>query len=696
MRPADIRPNDPGDGVTQAASEAEMRRGFLSTENATAFEKKIAWGVMALSVIAAAGGAAYARLPLPRIPAFIPAYEAALWIVDILTAFLLFGQFASSRSRPVLLLASGYLFEALMVVPHGLTFPGVFSETGLLGAGPQTAPALYFLWHLGFPLFVLAYALLPRRDPETAVGSAATEISIAVGAVLLLAGGLLLAVAVRRDLLPVVLEGDHYSGLRLSFTSILWLVTAVALLPILRRRLPSVLDLWLMVVLVAWLMELTFSALLTAQRFDLGFYAGRVYGLMAASFVLGVLLVETNRLSRDLARALGLAESRNRELIRSREEFARVQRFEAIGQLVGGIAHDFNNLLTVIAGGLDTVLRGAALEQSSRRHLEASAAAARRGERMTQQLLTFARRQMLRPEVVNANEVVATIAGFLARTVGKTTQLTTRLSPILWPVQADRVEFETALMNLVLNARDAMDGAGHVVIETRNTVLSAEASLGLPAGEYAVVSVSDTGSGMTPDVAARAFEPFFTTKDVGKGSGLGLSQVQGFARGAAGDVEIVSQPGKGSTVAIYLPKSSLALGDSERFVSPQPLRSAGRETVLVVEDDAAVLQFAATGLADLDYRVRTATNAQDALELLRNDAEIRVLFSDIVMPGRMNGAQLAVEARRLRPDLKVLLTSGYAASTADEDPDVPEAFEVLRKPYRQDDLASKLRLVIDR
>jgi len=675
-----------------AAPEAEIRRGFLPTEKATAFEKKVAWSVVALSLVAAVAGAAYVRLPLARIPAFIPAYEAALWTTDILTALLLFGQFANLRSRAVLVLASGYLFDAVMIVPHGLTFPGAFSETGLLGAGPQTAAWLYFFWHAGFPLFVLGYVLL-LRGPANAAGSPAKEIAVAVGAVLLLAGGLMLLVTLARDHLPVAMDGYDYSrATRTGFTPGLWLMTAAVLWLLWRRSMPSVLELWLMVVMVAWLLDLAFSAVLSAQRFDLGFYAGRVYGLMAASFVLGALLVGTNRLSGDLTRALALAESRNAELIHSREDFARVQRFEAVGQLVGGVAHDFNNLLTVIAGGLDIVLHRAPRAEN-RKLLEASLEAAKRGERMTQQLLTFARRQVLRPEVIDANEVVSTIEGFIAHAAGETVRLKTKLGPTLWPVQVDRVQFETALVNLLLNARDAMEGSGEVVIETNNAVLDSGALPELAAGDYVVIRVSDTGGGMKPDVAARAFEPFFTTKGVGKGSGLGLSQVQGFARGASGEVKIVSQPGHGTTVEIYLPKSALRAPAPAPFTRGPIHHTAGNETVLVVEDDPAVLEIAVSGLTDLDYRVKTATNAQDALDLLRTDPGIQILFSDVVMPGRMNGAQLAIEARRLRPDLRVLLTSGYAASALAEEHGLPDTFDVLPKPYRQADLASKLRRV---
>jgi nitrogen-specific signal transduction histidine kinase/CheY-like chemotaxis protein len=401
-----------------------------------------------------------------------------------------------------------------------------------------------------------------------------------------------------------------------------------------------------------------------------------------------------NRLYAKVADSLELAEIRNAELVRSREDFARVQRFEAIGQLVGGVAHEFNNLLTVVTGGLELMLRDLDLAPNRRRLLSMSLSAAERGAQLTQQLLTFAHKQVLRPEVVNPNEVIANLEPFVSRSTGETVDIAMRLSPVLWPARIDRVQFEFALVNLVLNARDAISGEGRIAIETRNTALDMNLGRDVPSGDYVVISVSDAGSGMTRDVAAHAFEPFFTTKEIGKGSGLGLSQVHGFVSSASGHVRIDSEPGKGTIVEMYLPKSVERPAHAKPF-SLAPIRAAsGHERVLVVEDDPDVLDIAVSGLLDLGYDVKTAMDAHEALAILRASSGIDVLFSDVVMPGGMNGVRLAVEAQRICPALKILLTSGYAASALSQDHGLPETLEVLRKPYRREDLAQKLRLVI--
>jgi signal transduction histidine kinase/CheY-like chemotaxis protein len=685
--------------MRQVDSEGALSHGFLSTEIASRQEKKLALIVVLVSLAGFAAGIPLVRTQLPDIPAFIPAYEAALWVTDTITAVLLFSQFARLRSRALLMVASGYLFDGLMVIPHALSFPGVFAETGLLSGGPQTTAWLYMFWHFGFPLFVLAYALMARRNTDEIAGGPTRAIAGACAGVAVLVAGLTLMTTAGHDLLPVIMQGSDYSlNITKGFSPALWAVTAATLLALWLRSIPTVLETWLMVVLVAWLLDIAASAVLGSHRYDFGWYAGRLYGLLAASFVLIALLVETNRLYGNLIKALGLAERRNADLIRSREEFAQVQRFEAVGQLVAGIAHDFNNILTVITGGLDLILRDPAVAgRKNQRLLEASLKAALRGERMTQQLLTFARRQVLRPEIVNPNEVIANLESFIARAAGENVHVITKLSPVLWPARIDRTQFETALVNLVVNARDAMNGGGEVVIETRNIVLDAEAFPDMPAGDYLLVTVTDTGRGMTPEVAARAFDPFFTTKEAGRGSGLGLSQVYGFARSASGCVRIGSKPGTETTIEIYLPKSSMRPAQPEEPFALAPIRrSAGGEMVLVVEDDPDVLEIAVSGLADLGYQVKTATDAQEALRILRADPTIEVLFSDVVMPGGMNGAQLAVEAQRIQPNLKVLLTSGYAASALAVEHGLPETLEFLRKPFRRDELASKLRLVIGR
>ena len=681
--------------MADAVNEARPRQAFLSTEIATNREKKFAAIVVAVSLLAFVAGAPFVRTPLAQIPAFIPSYEAALWINDTITAVLLFSHFARLQSLALLILAAGYLFDALMIVAHALSFPGVFSPTGLMGAGPQTTAWLYLLWHAGFPLFILAYALTTRRQAGTSIRASGKTIAFAIAAVVLLVAGLTALTTAGHDLLPILMHGSDYSlAITKGINPTVWAISAGALLVLWYRSVPTVLELWLLVVMVAWVLDISFSAVLGSHRYDLGFYAGRVYGLLAASFVLGVLLFEMNRLYAKLAESLVVAEIRNAELSRSREDFARVQRFEAIGQLVGGVAHEFNNLLTVIAGGLELMLGDSDLGSGRRRLLSMSLNAAERGGQLTQQLLTFAHKQVLRPEVMNLNEVITKLEPFVSRSAGERVDIAMRLSPVIWPARLDRVQFEFALVNLVLNARDAIDGEGQIAIETRNTTIDMRLGSNVPPGKYVVVSVRDAGSGMAPEVAARAFEPFFTTKAIGKGSGLGLSQVHGFVSSASGHVRLDSNLGEGTIVDMYLPKSVERPAEAKRF-SLAPIRAAsGHETVLVVEDDPDVLDIAVSGLLDLGYNVKTARDAPEALAILRTHPDTDVLFSDVVMPGGINGAQLAVEAQRICPGLKVLLTSGYAAPALSQDHGLPQTLEVLRKPYRREDLAQKLRLVI--
>jgi CheY-like chemotaxis protein len=284
------------------------------------------------------------------------------------------------------------------------------------------------------------------------------------------------------------------------------------------------------------------------------------------------------------------------------------------------------------------------------------------------------------------------------RVIGEQIEVVTTLSPILAPAQIDPSQFETAILNLVINSRDAMAGGGRITIETRNVTLDPQYAVNDPEvipGPYVMIAVSDSGAGMTPAVLARAFDPFFTTKEVGKGSGLGLSQVYGFAKTAGGHVKIYSELGIGTTVKLYLPKSS------DRPVAPEigtetaSLRPAsGHETILVVEDDEDVLVVASESLGELGYQVVTAGDATQALAILRGDQPVDILLSDVIMPGGMNGVQLTVEARRIRPELKVLLTSGYTAAALSLEHGLPDNLNVLEKPYRREELAKQLRLVI--
>jgi signal transduction histidine kinase/CheY-like chemotaxis protein len=679
--------------------DTERQRAFLSTLPAQQAERRLAIAVVLVSLVSFVVAIPLVRVRLPAIPAFIPSYEAALFITDLITAVLLLGQFTRLRSRGMLLLAAGYLFDSLIIIPHALTFPAVFAPTGLLGAGDQSTAWLYVFWHGGFPLFVLGYAVSAGRGADT-VRHLGAAVATAVGGVIVLVVALTVLATRGQDLLPIIVQAGDYSLLVTTGASpAVWCLSLAALVALWRRGGPSVLDLWLMVVMCAWLFDVGLSAVFGSTRFDFGWYAGRSYGLLAASFVLAALLLEMNRLYSRFEGAVRTAGSRHAELLRSREALGHAQRLEAVGQLTGGVAHDFNNLLTVVTGNLELILTTPDNAERVERLAKMAMKASVRGARLIEQLLTFARRQVSRPETLNLNRLVSDFDALMRRAAGHGVEIVSLLNVTLDSVRIDRAQCEAAILNLVVNARDAMTGSGRITIETLNVVLDADYAAENPdvaPGCYVLIAIGDTGVGMSPEVTARAFEPFFTTKEVGKGSGLGLSQVYGFAKSSGGHVKIYSEPGVGTTVKLYLPASSERLRTSEAH-HPElvPLRVAqGSETILVVEDDEDVLGVAVESLSGLGYTVLTATDAGQALKILRGSQSVDLMFSDVIMPGGMSGAQLANEARRLRPALKVLLTSGYTATALSQEHGLPEDLEILGKPYRRDDLANKLRLVI--
>ncbi|CAM3015126.1 Sensor histidine kinase RcsC [Methylobacterium mesophilicum] len=381
------------------------------------------------------------------------------------------------------------------------------------------------------------------------------------------------------------------------------------------------------------------------------------------------------------------------------EALRQAQKMEAIGQLTGGVAHDFNNLLTVIVGGLDMMIRKPENTERVVRLAEAAMNAARRGEQLTQQLLAFSRRQMLRPQTINPNRLLTEFKPLAERAVGGALELRLDLDALIDPIRIDPAQFEAAVLNLVVNARDAMEGGGsRIVVRSRNLHLdtAAVAGKGVPPGAYVEVAVVDQGSGIAPETMARVFEPFFTTKEVGKGTGLGLSQVYGFTRSAGGFIGIDTEMGAGTTFRLLFPRSAEPAGDEVGTGSSTlPLRRASEgDTVLLVEDDEQVLGMAVESLEELHYRVVVARNAAEAVVHLQGVERIDILFSDVMMPGGMNGSQLAVEAQRLRPGLKVLLTSGYVANLDEGQVIGRGDLPVLNKPYRRDELAHSLRLVL--
>jgi two-component system NtrC family sensor kinase len=371
------------------------------------------------------------------------------------------------------------------------------------------------------------------------------------------------------------------------------------------------------------------------------------------------------------------------------------QKMEAVGQLTGGVAHDFNNLLTAIMGSLEMIIRADNGQSPSvRKYAAAAMRASERGARLTQQLLAFSRRQMLRPEVVNLNRLLGEFEALMQRAIGESIEFTLMLEPKLDRCRVDPAQFQSAMLNLVMNARDATPAGGRIAIATANMATGSgrePPDIQLAPGRYVTVAVRDTGSGMAPEVRAHAFDPFFTTKEVGKGSGLGLSQVYGFAKQSGGDVRMESEPGRGTTVQLYLP--SIDASEEVRGASgDEQKRTAKQARVLVVEDDEAVLETARTVISELGYATLAARSGAEALAILKREEPIDLLFSDIVMPGGMSGIALAREARQLRHDIKVLLTSGYDASAAERQGG--DGFDILPKPYRQAQLADKLAGVL--
>jgi PAS domain S-box-containing protein len=926
--------------------EATMQTGserniFLSTMPASGKDRTAAVAIVVVSALLFACAVPFAGVPLAPVPAFVASYQSALAINDLITAVLLFSQFGVSRSRALLLLASGYLFTAIAATVHALTFPGLFVPGGLLGAGPQTTVWLYMVWHGGFPLLVLGYAVLKAHDNSTRMqGSPGSAILGSIAAVVVAMAAFTAVVTGSHDILPILLKDGHYTPVMLGVVSTVWCLSLAALAVLWFRKPHSVLDIWLMVVLCAWLFDIAMSAILNVARFDLGFYLGRVYGLCAASFVLAVLLIDNIGLQAQLARLLGklrdqaasernlrterdrlfsaVVESSNDAIItkaldgtitgwngaaerlfrytsaeavgqhidiivppdrsvevgdildrvgkgeriqqyetsrmrkdgsnvevslsvspirsasgeivgasktardvtesnrtlraltgeveerqrifetshdlilvtdpagnfiqvspsattilgyapaemighsatefihpddlentRSEMRAARrglskrnfetryigkdgkavslnwsgtwsepvrrhffigrdltekqaadaqmrhVQKMDAIGQLTGGVAHDFNNILTVITGTIGILEEAVADKPELVSIAKLIDEAAERGASLTKHLLAFARKQPLQPREIDVNALVLEAAKLLHPTLGEHVEIKPLLADDAWTALVDPSQLTTAVLNLALNARDAMPLGGKLAIETNNVYLDenyANMHSEVTPGNYVMVAVSDTGAGIPAALLERVFDPFFTTKEVGKGTGLGLSMVFGFVKQSGGHIKIYSEEGHGTSVKMYLPRATgLNQTAAEELVSSNV--EGGHEAVLVVEDDSMVRRYVVTQIEGLGYTTLEAASAADALKIL--DAEtIDLLFTDVIMPGTMNGRQLVEEALKRKPSLKVLYTSGYTENAIVHHGRLDSGVLLLAKPYRKSELARMLRLAL--
>lgn len=374
------------------------------------------------------------------------------------------------------------------------------------------------------------------------------------------------------------------------------------------------------------------------------------------------------------------------------------QRLEAIGQLTGGVAHDFNNLLTVILGNTELLSEQLEDRQPLKRLADMTVNAASRAAELTSRLLAFARRQPLEPQRVDVNRLIGDMEELLRRTVTEDIEIEWIRAGGLWPAEVDPGQLESAVLNLAINARDAMPGGGRLTIETANSRLDDDYAAGNPGvapGQYVMVSISDTGTGMPPEVVARAFEPFFTTKPSGKGSGLGLSMVYGFVKQSGGHAKIYTELGEGTTIRLYFPRIGSAAGGQPVDEPLAPVPEGGLERILVVEDDALVREHVVHLLQELGYRVSVAESGAQALEQLAVTPDIDLLFTDVVMPGGMSGRQLADEAVHRYPGLKVLYTSGYTENAIVHQGRLDNGVHLLSKPYRRQQLAFKVRKVLD-
>jgi signal transduction histidine kinase/CheY-like chemotaxis protein len=412
-----------------------------------------------------------------------------------------------------------------------------------------------------------------------------------------------------------------------------------------------------------------------------------IFGVPATLFLFMLVLLTMRRTQ------AFYAEAERRDM--AEQALRQSQKMEAVGQLTGGVAHDFNNLLTIIIGNLGIAKRGV-VEARAERALNNALVGAERAAQLTQRLLAFSRRQPLNPRLIDVNKLVVSISDLLTRTLGENIALETVSGAGLWKVEADASELESTLLNLALNARDAMPEGGKLTIEISNAYLDDEYCRhheGIQPGQYVLIAVTDSGAGMSRETIDHAFEPFFTTKEAGKGTGLGLSQVYGFMKQSGGHVKIYSEPGEGTTIKLYLPRREGDEADISSDSSEGSDRGQG-ETILIVEDDDGVRQYAAEILRDLNYQIIEAKDSATALRLLDAEKQFDLLLTDVVLPGK-NGRELADEVERKRPEVKIIFMTGYSRNAIVHHGRLDAGTELIPKPLIERSLARKIRQVLD-
>ena len=421
-------------------------------------------------------------------------------------------------------------------------------------------------------------------------------------------------------------------------------------------------------------------------------------GLLATLGFLAAWIINARRSTHELALANAALQDTMSEREAAELQVRQMQKMEAVGQLTGGIAHDFNNMLAIITSGVNLAQRRLAKgEPGADTFLSGALDGAHRAATLVKRLLAFSRQQPLAPIALDANKFVAGLSELISRALGESIKMETILGGGLWLTHADPAQLENSILNLCVNARDAMPEGGRLTVETANCHLDdryARLHPGVPAGQYVLIAVTDTGQGMAPDVVAKAFDPFFTTKDAAKGTGLGLSQVFGFVKQSGGHVKIYSELGQGTTVKIYLPRHYAT--ESDRATSAEQASSEirGSETILLVEDEASVLALTAASLRDLGYTVREARHASEAVSQLKNGVQVDLLLTDIVMPD-VNGRKLADEAMTLRPALRVLFMTGFTRNAVVHNGVLDPGVHFLAKPFTIEELSRKVREALE-
>jgi signal transduction histidine kinase len=625
-------------------------------------------------------------------PSFQATYNLLTCLCDGITAFLLIVQFRQTAFLPFLCLGGGYMFSGLMAALHVLAIPGVLIVPDVFGVTANTSMLVRACWLAGQPLGGLAFAVAMRR-PHAPLDRVNRLSAMACGAVVLLAALVVLVVTRFDAWMPDLTDkAENWGTTYVFFLPALLALQLAAIFTIIRStRCRTVLSLWLTVALVSGLTETVIGwwlpgvGVAVGRRYSLLFYVARIAGAISTSLLLLVMLHQIAALYARLVATV-------RSLQQSERHIVEQQRMGAIAQLAGGVAHDFNNLLTVISGNLDLV-RAGVLEERHQRRLDAASMAAHRGARLTRQMLTFARRQMLRPEVHDLHTLLQEAEDLIQSASGGEIILTRNFRAPAAVCRIDRAEFDLAVLNIVVNAKQAMGQGGTLTISTDLLWVSQSRRLDeldapLPDGAYVRLSFADTGPGMQPEVMSRAFEPFFTTKGIGAGSGLGLSQVHGFAGQAGGTATLSSVPGKGVTVLLYLPLETARTVPVPK-PNPRPAPSL-KATVVLVEDTEDVRDTVAAMLANCGCTVFPAASGQEALALIEQHcSRLDILVTDIVMPGGMSGVALVDHARRCCPDLAVLLMTGYAGQ-----PEPGYDTMVLRKPFSESDLAERVQATL--